>query len=158
MSRLPTHQAKPISMVPKWCRPRLEQAKVNQIELIHLAHVDAIVRGIGTVDLLWDILESLLTWSDVAKRMDLGAPEIVAQIDLYQAVLDRYQRTGKVGYSGPEYQLAVKGTVHMTLLASEVDQLTALKAAEWAEQQVVQLKVQTDSAIAFLANQAKGTA
>lgn len=145
-------------MVPKWCRPKLEQAKVNQIELIHLAHVDAIVQGIGDVDLLWDILEALLTWSDVARRLDVGAPEIVAQIDLYQSVLNRYQRTGKVGYSGPEYQLAVKGTVHMTLLASEVDQLTALKAAEWAEQQVAQLKVKTDSAIALLANQLKESA
>lgn len=153
MSRLPTHRAKPIRMVPKWCRPRLDRAKVAQISLAHISNVDAIVRGEGTVDLLWDIFEILLTWSDVAKRLGVGAPEIIAQIDLFQAVLDRYQRTGKVGFNGPEYQLAVKGTVHMDLLAEEVDQLTALKAAEWAELQVARLKVQTRQVIALLANQ-----
>ena len=145
---------KPIAKMPRWCRPKLEREKLQQIALMHIAHVDTVVRGEGTIDLLWDILEGILTWSQVAKTIDVGGPEIIAQIDLFQAVLDRYQRTGKVGFSGPEYQLAVTGTVHMEMLSQEVDQLTALRAAQWAERQVMQLKADTKAICAGMQDMA----
>jgi hypothetical protein len=121
---------------PRGLRPRLAGHQVQDLELVHLANLDAIARGCGTEELLWQVVGGTLTWGRVAQRLGLGEPEMRAQTELVTALVQRYGRTGRVGFTGAEYQLAKQGVDVMDQLARTVDRATAVEAAEWSEARV----------------------
>lgn len=55
---------------------------------------------------------------------------------LVASVVERYGRTGRVGFNGPEYQLAKHGVDVMDQLAELTDLYTAASAALWSEARV----------------------
>lgn len=130
---LQARKAALVARLHRGLRPKLDSAQLRDLSLAHNANLDTMANGQGSEELLWQWVGGLLTWSRAAELLDLGAPEIVPQLDLADAVLDRYRRTGRIGFSGPEYQLAKKGVIVMDLLAAEVDSTTAIAAAEWSE-------------------------
>ena len=64
------------------------------------------------------------------------------QLRLATRLVERYGRTGRVLFDGPDYQLAKLGTGYMDDLAELVDHPTAVMAANWSEAQL-QRMVQT---------------
>jgi len=52
------------------------------------------------------------------------------------AVVERCQRTGRVGFSGTDYQRAKQAVDVMDALARLVDRPTAVEVAEWSEARV----------------------
>jgi hypothetical protein len=85
------------------------------------------------------LVGGVLTWSRAAELLGQGVPEMQAQLELATRVVERYGRTGRIGFSGVEYQAATFGVDVMDALASVVDQVTATAAAEWGELQVNKL-------------------
>jgi hypothetical protein len=75
----------------------------------------------------------VLTWSRTALLLDLGVDEMADQVDLAKRLVDRFARTGRVAFDGPDYQLAKTGLIVMDMLASTVDAPTAVEASEWGE-------------------------
>jgi hypothetical protein len=49
--------------------------------------------------------------------MGIGLHEMAAQLAMLESVVQRYKRTGRIGLSGPEYQLAKDGVDIMDELA-----------------------------------------
>ncbi len=78
----------------------------------------------------------MLTWSHAAELMDAGIPEMVDQLAMATAVIQRYGRTGQIGLTGPEYQLAKDGLDVMTELAKTIDRPRAIAAAQWSETRI----------------------
>jgi hypothetical protein len=136
MSRKRCHRRVVIPLPPRGLRPRLQSEQVTELGVCHMATLDDIARGRGTEQTLWDMVGAAFTWSFVAEKLQAGVPEMAAQLELATRVVERYGRTGRVGFSGTEYQVAKRGIDVMDQLAEMVDRPTAVAAAEWSEARV----------------------
>ena len=127
------------ALPPRGLRPKLQAGQVLELGICHMQTLDAIASGEGTADALWQIAGAALTWSKVAELLRLGEPEMNAQLELALALIERHARTGRVLFTGSEYQLAKAGTVVMDQLAEAVDHATAVIAAEWSERRLADI-------------------
>jgi hypothetical protein len=125
---------KPPQMIPRWLRPKLTPSSLIDLGLAHHQNVDAVARGEGNEEILWQMVGGCLTWSRIADVLGLGVPEMTAQVLLVNDLIERYGRTGRVLFTGTEYQLAKDGAFVMDELACKVDAHTALLAATWSEE------------------------
>ena len=118
---------------PKGLRPKLDGEQMRDLALAHLVNLDDIASGSATSDVMWQWAESVLIWQRVAQTIGQGEPEMDAQAEIAKSVIERFKRTGKVGFSGPEYQEAKRGVEVMDALAAVVDRPTAVAACAWSE-------------------------
>lgn len=130
-----------VPMPPRGLRPKLEQYQVRDLALAHSVNLDAIAKGEAGTDIMWQMIGGVLTWSRVAEMMQVGEPEMIEQMDMARSVIERYRRTGRVGFSGPDYLRARYGVQVMDSLAEIVDRHTALISAEWAERTVNEMEL-----------------
>ena len=128
------------AMPPAGLCPKLKPDQVRDLSLCHNEHLDAIAKGTATEATLWQFVGGTLTWSKVAELLHLGEPEIARQLDLAMALIARHGRTGRVLFTGSEYQLAKEGVLVMDQLAEIVDRHTAIAAAEWSERRLNDLE------------------
>lgn len=139
MKRRPRHVPSRLELVarlPRLVRPVLSRDQKTDLEMVHLQNLDAIARGQADFETLRQWAGGVMTWLKVAQLLQAGVPEMEEQQELAMRVVARYGRTGKVGFSGTDYQLAKKGVTVMDELAHLVDQPTASIAAEWSEAQL----------------------
>ncbi|MGV8824002.1 hypothetical protein [Methylibium petroleiphilum] len=139
MTRKRCHRRVIVPMPPRGLRPRLANDQVRDLAMVHLVNLDAIAKGTADESTLWQWVGGLFTWSRVATMLQAGEPEMELQLALATAVLERYERTHRIGFSGPEYQQAKDGVIVMDQLAELVDRPTAIAAAEWSEIKVSRL-------------------
>lgn len=126
---------------PRGLRPKLTKDQVRDLGLVHISNLDKIVRGEGDEAVLWHWVEAALTWSYVAGVLQRrsfetyreAADSMRLQFSIAESVIERYGRTGRVGFSGPEYQQARDACEWMDALAEVVDRPTAIAAADWSE-------------------------
>ena len=124
------------ALPPPGLRPKLRRDQLRDLALCHLEALDSIARGDATSATLWDFAGAALTWSKAAELMGLGEAEMTAQLELTLSLIVRYKRTGRVAFSGPEYQRAKAGVAVMDQLAEIVDHPRAVIAAEWSERRL----------------------
>ena len=129
-------KAELIARLPQHMRPKLTKDQRIDLGLAHVVNLDLIRTGEADDALLWQYVGGVLTWSRVAELLNTGGDEMRAQLDLTTALVERYGRTGRVLFTGPEYQLAKLGMQYMDDLAGIVDQPNATLAADWAEMRV----------------------
>lgn len=132
-------------MPPRGLRPRLTPDQLLDLGLAHVVNLDAIARGEADESLLWQWVGGVLTWSRVAVLLDRGAPEMLEQVRLAARLVQRYGRTGRVLFTGTDYQLAKAGIEVMDELARHVDRPTAIAAANWSEAKVAQMAAECGS-------------
>lgn len=142
MKRRHLTKAELIKRLHRGLRPKLASDQVRDLSDAHLVNLDILARGGAPEEVLWQWVGGLFTWSRAAELLDLGIPEIEPQLQLATAVIERYGRTGRVGFTGPEYQLAKTGVLVMDALAEHIDRATAVAAAEWGENKVNELAAQ----------------
>jgi hypothetical protein len=140
MGRKRTHRKVWMPMAPKGLRAPLFKDTRTALAIAHLQNLDLVSRGTATEAELWHLVEQAFTWSRVAQLLGEGEPEMAAQLELTTRVVERYVRTGRVGFSGVEYQAAKLGLDVMDQLASKVDHPTATLATVWSEAQVDRLR------------------
>jgi hypothetical protein len=116
--------------------PKLSASQQRDLGLCHLQNLDAIAKGEANPDVLWHWVGGTLTWCCVAASLERGIDEMKQQADLVDAVVDRFTRTGRIVFTGPEYQAAKLGVDLMDELARIVDRPTAVAAAEWSEERL----------------------
>lgn len=123
--------------------------QLRTLAMAHLVNVDTIYRGEADISLLWQHLGGVLTWYACAQMLGLGEAEMQAQIDLSLALVQRFQRTGRVGFDGPELQVARDGVDVFDQLAEATDVPTALQAVAWSMAQLQRIQVAADQAAAL---------
>lgn len=137
MSRRPPPPRKPngalLAKLPRALRPKLTAAQRRELGLYHVSNLDAIATGQAEPPMLWDYIGSVLTWVRVAQLLDAGVAEMAVQLDVVTRLIERFGRTNRVAFDGPDYQLAKQGVAHMDDLADIVDLVTAEQAAVWSE-------------------------
>lgn len=156
MRRRPLSKAELLGRLHAGLRPKLAADQVRDLALAHVVNLDAIARGEGTEDLLWQWIGGALTWSYVAAELQRRNPaaygEAAAamkeQLATCEAVINRYGRSGRIGFSGLEYQQAKEACSWMDALAEVVDRSTAVAAAEWSEARLNQLAAESTANLA----------
>lgn len=150
----PATKGELIARLPRALRPRLQRVQMLDLAVAHTTNHELIRTGQADEAVLWQWVGGMLTWYRVAVLLGLGEPEMQQQLLLAEAVLQRYGRTGKLGFSGPEMQLSADGVQVMDQLAAAVDQPTAERAADWSEA-LVQRMAEEGAALARLSAQAE---
>jgi hypothetical protein len=130
------HRRITIPLPPRGLRPMLDRSQLTDLALAHVANLDALARGQADTTTLWHVVEAAFTWSRAAQLLRTGEAEMAQQLAMLEGVVERYKRTGRIGLSGPEYQLAKAGVDIMDELARLVDVPTAVAAAAWSEARV----------------------
>lgn len=130
---------RPMAALPRWLRPKLSRDQILDLALAHTVNLDTIARGEADEELLWQHVGGILVWSEVARRLAMGLPEMQAQLELADRLIARWRRTGRVAFDGPDYQLAKKGVLVMDELAAIVDQPTASAACDWSERELAKI-------------------
>lgn len=125
-----------VPMAPPGMRPKLVKDQVRDLDLVHVSNLDAIARGGATEAQLWDWVASVLTWCRAAELQGVGIEEMAPQRALADRLIARFEQTGRVLFSGPDYQLAKTGIEVMNELARTVDRANAIRAADWSEIEV----------------------
>jgi hypothetical protein len=120
--------------------PKLAHSQVRDLALTHAVNLDAIARGGADEATMWQFVGGVLTWSRVAHLLQAGVQEMDTQVAVADRLLRRYRSTGKVRFTGPDYQTARTGLQVMDELITIVDLPTAMVASEWAEQMTNELK------------------
>jgi hypothetical protein len=146
MSRKRCHRRVVIPMPPRGLRPKLARDQLLDLGLAHIVNLDIIASGQGTEEVLWQMAGGVLTWSRAADLLGVGQEQMRQQLELVTAVIARWRRTGRVAFSGPEYQAAKLGVQVMDELAEIIDAPTAVDAAEWGEARVNALALQQEQA------------
>lgn len=131
--RRPLTRAQLLDRMPRAFRPKLNADQRRDLALLHISNLDAIAMGQATEDNLWQWVGGVLTWSKCAELLELGTDEMFQQIELATRIVNRYRETGRVLFTGPDYQLAKEGVGVMDALADLADQPTASRAADWGE-------------------------
>lgn len=119
--------------LPRWLRPKLTDDQVIGLGVAHIQNLDAIAKGEADEETVWQWVGGTLTWLRVAQLIATGEPEMEEQVRLATAVIERYHRTKRIAFTGPEYQLAKNGCDVMDALASIAPQHIASQAADWSE-------------------------
>lgn len=140
MKRRRLTHAELLDRMPRAFRPKLAPDQVRDLAVVHLENLDAIANGEGTPELMWQVAGGIFTWHRVAEKLQAGVPEMTALLDLVERLIERFKRTGRVGFSGTEYQLARHGVDYMDQLAEIVDRRTAIEAAEYSERLLAELQ------------------
>lgn len=127
------HRRVMVPLPPRGLRPKLHSTQLRDLALAHLVNLDAIARGEADQSLLWQVVGGVLTWSRAAELMQHRVDDMRQQLELVTGLVQRYGRTGRIVFTGPEYQLAKAGVELMDDLAARIDRPTAVAAAEWGE-------------------------
>ncbi len=121
---------------PPGLRPKLSRDQILDLALAHITNLDTIARGEADEGLLWQVFGGALTWLRIAERLQLGVEPMREQIALCERLAERFERTGRVVFAGPEYQRAKEHVEVMDELARLVDRHVAVEAADWSEHEV----------------------
>lgn len=130
------------ALPPRGLRARMTPATLTTLAIAHNTNLDEISRGKASEQTLWDMVGAVFTWSKVAELLRMGVEEMTPQLELAARVVERYGRTGRIGFSGPEYQAAKLGVQVMDALAEASDVDTAKIAAAWSEDRLNSLVTQ----------------
>lgn len=116
--------------------PKLSPDQVTALAIAHHTHVDLVASGKGTIDTLWEMAAAALGWSRVAQVLQVGEPEMARDCAVIDSLIKRFERTGRVVYTGPELQTARQGLEAVDQLARLTDLPTAIEAVNWAEDRI----------------------
>ena len=134
-----------LPLPPRGMRPRLARDQLTDLALAHLTNLDVMVKGQGDESLMWQLAEQALLWSRVAELTGQLQADMRQQLEVVASVVRRFGTTGRVGYSGAEYQTAKAGIEVMDQLAELVDKHQAVEAALWAEQALQDLRAPVEA-------------
>jgi|GEM_PF-2314688 len=130
-----------LDRMPRAFRPRLRTDQLRDLGLAHIQNLDAIATGQAEASMVWDYTSSVLCWWKAAQLLATGQPEMDEQLEVATRLVERYSRTGRVLFDGPDLAIARRGVVVMDLLAELVDQTTAMTAAEWSEREINRMHI-----------------
>lgn len=134
----------------------LKPSTVRELLIAHHNHFDDMITGRATIETAWQMAGAALGWSKVAQSLGMGEAEMTRELTMINSVICRWERTGKVGFSGPELQTARDSFDVLEQLAQAVDWATACAAVDWAEARINHIRrLRDEDAARLLANAAE---
>lgn len=86
---------------------RFDHRAQVSLALMHYQLVDAMATGEANAQTMYDFCHAVYTWSKLARANDQQECELLDKAgDMCNAMVDRFNRIGKVVLTGPELQVA----------------------------------------------------
>lgn len=141
--------------MPKFWQPKLDTTQRLDAKIIHWDLIARFVSGTANDGDLWDWIETGFTYSQIMRLQLEAGTEFTAeaiaaiseQIDIYASVCERFRKTGRAGFSGPELCVA-KAAAHVMdgLLDIDRDGI-AVRAARWSIEQMNRIRALNGTAM-----------
>lgn len=131
---------RPRTPLPKFWRPKLAPATRTLCSTIHWDLIDRFTTGTADREVLWDWMETGLTYHQFMRYLEMdGTPftleameAVTEQLAIYESVVARFARTGRVGFSAQELLVArAAAMVFDSLLDLDRNGLL-VRAAQWS--------------------------
>lgn len=126
--------------LPKFWRPKLTNPQQLECKLIHWDLIDRFTTGTADRGDLWDWMETGFTYSQLMHLLQADGSEftteavaaVAEQLDTYEAIAERFARTGRAGFSAAELLTArAAASVFDSLVELDRNGL-AQQAARWS--------------------------
>jgi hypothetical protein len=127
-------------IMPKWFRKKLDSDQIVSCKVAHWDLIGRVTSGIATEHDLWDMVHTALTYTELMRLLETDGTEfteeakaaVVEHTAHLPGVIDRYRKTGRVGFSG-EQLLAARAAAEVMEQVIEMDRFGfAVRATEWA--------------------------
>lgn len=130
--------------LPKFWRPKMEATQQLDAKVTHWDLVSRFSDGTATQDDLWDWMETGFTYSQMMRLLvedgleltDEALNAIAEQLNIYESVIDRFKRTGRIGFSAQELLIARAAASVMDGLIEADRHGIAVRAALWSAGQM----------------------
>lgn len=135
--------------LPRWFRPRLTPDQQITCKVIHWDLITRITGPDATKDDMLEWIANAMTYSQMMLLMIEDGREFTSeacalieeQLALVPKLVDRYRATGRVGFSGPELQVA-RAAAYVMDDVIELDRHgIADQAARWSVEQMKRIQV-----------------
>jgi hypothetical protein len=135
--------------LPRWFLPRLTPSQQTTCKVIHWDLITRITGPAATKDDMLEWIANALTYSQMmalliedGREFTTEACELIAeQVLLVPKLVDRYRATGKVGFTGPELQVARAAAYVMDDVITLDRHGIADQAARWSVEQMRRIQV-----------------
>jgi hypothetical protein len=126
----------------------VDASQALDAKVIHWDLITRFTDGSATVVDLWDWLETGMTYSQTMtilsqEGLEFTADAMVAiaeQLGIYEAVIDRWKATGRVGFNGPQLAIARNAAAVFDDLIELDRNGAAVRAAVWSTEQLAKIK------------------
>lgn len=138
--------------MPKWFLPKMDAEQILDCQVLHWDLLERMTHGRATGDDLIDWVATGFTYSELMRLLEAdGTPfteeakaAIAEQLECYEAVLQRFHTSGRVGFNGAQLLTARAAAEVMDQLI-EMDRFGfAVRAAEWSNAQMARLQLLKD--------------
>lgn len=134
--------------LPKFWRPKISTAQVLDARIVHNDLVNRLATGAATTGDLWDWMETGFTYTQMMRMLaedgeqftDEAMAALALQLETYEPICARLRRTGRVGLSGPELQIAKTAAEVMDALIGMDRHGIAERAARWSMEQMARIR------------------
>lgn len=129
------------SLIPKFFLPKLSEAQVTSCKVAHWDLLGRITSGRATEHDIWDMVHTGLTYIELMRLLESDGTEfteeakaaIAEHLETFPGVIERYRRTGRVGFDGPQL-LAARAAAELMEQLIEMDRFGfAVRATAWAK-------------------------
>lgn len=97
---------------------------------------------------LYQWIGGVLTWHYASRLVHQHEADMDEQLALARTMIRRHHVDGKIGFTGPEYQLAKRGVEVMDALADVTPKVKAIEAANRSEKELARLAVTVEGVAA----------
>ncbi len=134
--------------LPKFWRPKISSAQVLDSRIVHNDLVQRLATGTATAGDCWDWMETGFTYTQMMRMLaedgvqftDEAMGALALQLDTYELICARLHRTGRVGLTGPELQIARQAAAVMDELIGMDRHGIAERAARWSIEQMTRIQ------------------
>jgi hypothetical protein len=134
--------------LPKFWRPKLAPSKQLACQVIHWDLITCITSGKATRTDLWDWIETGITYTQMMQLLaadgveftEQAVVDMTMQLEIHDAVIFRYNTTGRVGFNGDQLAIARAAAAVMDSLITLDRHGIADRAARWSVEQMRALR------------------
>jgi hypothetical protein len=128
--------------LPKFWAPKLVPSQCLDAKIIHWDLIDRFTSGTADKGDLWDWIETGYTYCKLIELHQADGTEFTPeaiqavsdQVNIFDSVIQRYKRTGRVAFNGEEMCIA-RAAAHVFDSLIDIDRHgIAVKAGQWAVQ------------------------
>lgn len=135
--------------LPKWFAPRLTPDQQITCKVIHWDLISRITGTAATKDDMLEWISNALTYSQMMVLLiedgrdftNEACALIAEQLQIVPKLVDRYRATGRVGFSGPELQIARAAAYVMDDVIDLDRHGIADQAARWSVEQLKSIQI-----------------